>query len=280
MSDQPQFEDSNQRQNPTNGQIITGEPARIPEQPVRVEMPQNKPLVVNTILGITIFVFVLQLSGEYLLNAGLWLGCPYFATNDLPACYGLKVNEFITVYGEWWRLFTPMLLHASLLHIGFNMYALSILGTSLERFYGHWQFLALYIVSGFAGIVASFALTDAPSLGASTAVFGLIGAQGVFAYRNQAVFGALAKRALRDIFMMALLNLMIGFSVPGIDNWGHLGGLLGGVAVAWFGGPIFKIEGLRPNLYMENLRTEGDLAWAGLSVFTLFVAISMAVSLM
>ncbi|MEK6256501.1 MAG: rhomboid family intramembrane serine protease, partial [Chloroflexota bacterium] len=229
--------------------------------------------------GITVFVFLLQLAGPIFLAAGLWEGCPYLwiheaYSNDIPVCYGMKVNFNISEMGEWWRLFTPMLLHGSLMHIAFNMYALRILGVSLEKFYGHWQFLLLYIVSGFAGNVASFVFTVSPSLGASTAIFGLIGAQGVFAYQNRAVFGKFAEKALRDIVMLALLNLAIGYSLAGIDNWGHVGGLIGGIVVAWYGGPMFKFEGVRPKLALVNQRDNSKIVFAGLAVMTLFAAIA------
>jgi len=254
------------------------------EQPVRVEMPEHRPVVTNAILAITIFAYLLQLSGDALRSAGFWENCMYALIhpaylNDLPACYGMKVNIYIAAFGEWWRLFTPMLLHGGLLHVGFNMYALYILGGSTERFYGHWQFLTLYIVSGFAGNVASFALTEAPSLGASTAVFGLIGAQGVFAYKNQKVFGPLARQALRNIIALALFNLLFGYSNPGIDNWGHIGGLVGGAAVAWFGGPQFELTGIRPNLSLQNQRGGVWIVLAGGGVFTLFAVIAGSIIL-
>jgi rhomboid protease GluP len=89
-----------------------------------------------------------------------------------------------------WRLFTPLLLHGSIAHIGFNMYALFIIGPGLERYYGHLRFLVLYLLAGFAGNVFSFLFTPALSVGASTAIFGLVAAQGVFLYRHRQLFGA------------------------------------------------------------------------------------------
>lgn len=252
------------------------------EQPVQIHMPEHPPTMTNTIMGITIAVFLLQISSIYLRRWGIWSHCPYLIIplpylNDLPACYGMKVNVYISAFGEWWRLLAPMLLHAGVIHIFFNMYALRILGTSLERFYGHWQLLLLYVVSGFVGTVASYGLTEAASLGASTAVFGLIGAQGVFAYQNREVFGPFARRVLRDIIMLAGINLFIGLSVPGIDNWGHIGGLVGGIAVAWFGGPKYKVEGLRPNYHLENTRSDAALVWAGVGITLIFSAVSFAI---
>jgi rhomboid protease GluP len=121
------------------------------------------------------------------------------------------------------------------------MYALFALGPQLERFYGHGRFLMLYLLGGFAGNVVSFLLSPEYSLGASTAIFGLIGAQGVFLYRHRKMFGGVAQRALTNIITVAVVNLIIGLS-PGIDNWGHVGGLLGGTLFAWFGGPLLEVE--------------------------------------
>jgi rhomboid protease GluP len=134
------------------------------------------------------------------------------------------------------------------------MYALHILGPQLERFFGHWEFFLLYMVSGFGGVVFSFILTENPSLGASTAIFGLLGAQGVFAYNNQRVFGLQARKALRSIVNIAVINFIIGLS-PGIDNWAHMGGLIGGLVITYYGGPVFTLTGSLPNLEATNEKT-------------------------
>jgi len=217
----------------------------------------NDPIVVYSIMGITIIVYLLQLFSQYALGY------------DLPALYGMKVNELI-LRGELWRLFTPMLLHGSIMHIGFNMYALFVLGPGLERYYGHGRFLVLYLVAGFAGNVMSFLFSLAPSLGASTAIFGLLGAQGVFLYLNRNIFGATARRALGNVVMIAVVNLLIGAASPMIDNWGHVGGLIGGALFAWFGGPVFTVEGLFPPYKLVDERGTSDALRAGLSVGALF----------
>lgn len=231
-------------------------------------MPQRKPRVTRILIGLTIAVYILQyLSAAGVLDLG---SCPFFSIADIPACYGMKVNQLIEA-GQWWRFITPFLLHASLLHIAFNMYALNALGPELERMFGHAAFLALYLVSGFAGVVMSFLLSSAPSLGASTAVFGLLGAHAVFAYRNQHVFGRRAREALRGIVQIALVNLLIGLS-PGIDNWGHLGGLLGGLLFSSIGAPVYKIHEELEELRLENT-TEPSQTWLGaLAVLLIFGA--------
>ncbi|MBW8011665.1 MAG: rhomboid family intramembrane serine protease [Chloroflexi bacterium] len=274
---EPQQEGGGDQPVPDAGQAEA--PEDIMSQPVFVSLPARAPRVTFSIIAITILVYLVQISGQYLLQQGLWGGCPYiFFYPDLPACYGMKINELI-VAGQYWRLFTPMLLHGNLLHIGFNMYALYILGPELERHFGHWQFLALYVVSGFTGVVASFIFTSAPSLGASTAVFGLLAAQGVFAFQNLKVFGRIARRALSSIVNLAVINLIIGLSV-GIDNWGHMGGLIGGGLITWFSGPVYRVEGVMPKFHLENTRQQGASVSAILGVFTLFSILATGMLLM
>ena len=184
------------------------------------------------------------------------------------AAYGAKVNEYILA-GEYWRFLTPVFLHGSILHIAFNMYALKALGPGLERHYGRIRFLILYLLSGFAGVVFSFLFSKDASLGSSTAIFGLLAAEGVFVYRNRRMFGETAKRALREIITIAGVNLLIGLS-PGIDNWGHVGGLLGGALFAWLAGPVLDVRGLLPNLEMVDRRDNGDVWRAALVVGVVF----------
>jgi len=211
-------------------------------------------------MGITIFIFILQTVSPYVFNS-----------RDLPALLGMKVNELILL-GQYWRLFTPMFLHGSILHILFNMYALYIFGPGLERHYGHWRFLLLYVISGYAGNVMSFIFSVNPSLGSSTAIFGLLGAEGVLLYRNRGVFGGNAQRALGNIILIAVINLFIGLS-PGIDNWGHIGGLMGGALFAWFGGPLLQVEGYYPPYHLVDQRGQRAALLAALGVGFLFTAL-------
>jgi rhomboid protease GluP len=228
-----------------------------PGQRVPINTPQTRPIVTYTLLAITILIFLLQNASMYLTGGA-----------DLVANLGLKVNELIGA-GQYWRLITPMFLHASLLHLGFNMYALLIFGPGLERFYGHFRFLVLYLLGGFAGNVISFMFSPANSLGSSTAIFGLLGAEGVFLYRNQGVFGGMARRALGNIVLIAAINLVIGLS-PGIDNWGHMGGLIGGTLFAWLGGPLLRIEGIYPNVSVVDGREIREVYLAALVEGILF----------
>ena len=231
----------------------------IPRQ-VSVRAPATTPAVTYTLMGITIIVFVLQMASESI--AGV----------DYPALLGMKINELI-FQGQLWRLITPVFLHGSFLHIAFNMYALFVFGPGLERQYGHGRFLALYFLGGFAGNVFSFLFSPAPSLGASTAIFGLLGAEGVFFYRNREVYGKIGQRALINIITVAAINLVIGLS-PGIDNWGHIGGLIGGTLFAWFAGPLLRVEGIYPALRLVDKRQTGKVILSGVGDFSLFAVLA------
>ena len=233
-----------------------------PPQSVNIPMPSAPPRVTYTLVGITIVVFLLQSASKFL-----------FSGADYPAYIGMKINDAILA-GQLWRLITPVLLHGSLMHIGFNMYALFAIGAGMESRMGHTRFLLLYLVSGFAGNVFSFFFTDANSLGASTAIFGLLAAEGVFLYLNKKLFGKRAQRALSNIVMVAAVNLFIGMS-PGIDNWGHIGGLLGGLVFAWMGGPRWEVEGLYPLLHIVDRRELRDALNAALVVLAIFAALAV-----
>jgi rhomboid protease GluP len=229
-------------------------PTESTQRQVQVQLPDRKPVLTYVIFGLTVLIYLIQVF------SGLLFG------TDLPSVYGLKVNELI-VQGEYWRLLTPMLLHGSLLHIGFNMYALYILGRRIERLFGPVRFLLVYIVAGFVGNVFSFFFTQSPSLGSSTAIFGLLGAEGVFIYQHRKIFGKQFNQQLWQIVQVAVVNILIGLS-PGIDNWGHIGGLIGGMVFTLLAGPLFKLEGSPPLLTLRDQRdhVRAYLVFAGIGV--------------
>lgn len=230
------------------------EPAEISYQ-VRFDLPAKKPWVTYVILGICVVFFGLQMLSEAFLGG------------DLPFTLLGKINEYIRA-GQVWRLFTPALLHGSIAHLGFNMYALYAIGPTLEQHYGHKRFLVLFVLGAFAGNVFSFAFSTRPALGASTALFGIIAAQGVFIYQNRFLFKD-ARSALINTIVIVIINLVLGLR-PGIDNWGHLGGLLGGLGFAWFAGPVWRPEGMPPVLVIKDQHEGQRVIWAALGVFVLF----------
>lgn len=191
----------------------------------------------------TLYLIIVNIAFYFLQNVS-----QIFFGNDLLLYFGAKINAFILA-GQLWRLITPVFLHGSLLHIGFNMYALYSIGPSLERRYGTRSFLLLYFFGGLFGNIFSFLFSANISLGSSTAIFGLIAAQAVYIYKNRLLLGSAANALLRNVLMMIAINLVLGLS-PGIDNWGHLGGLVGGFLFAWFAGPSY---GISENIFGENV---------------------------
>jgi rhomboid protease GluP len=213
-----------------------------PPQGVRAALPRSAPYVTYTIIGITVFFYVLQLVSEYIFG------------QDILIFYGARFNEAILA-GELWRFITPVLLHGSIPHIAFNMYALLSFGTGLERHFGHGRFLLLYLLGAFAGNVASFLFTGGSySVGASTAIFGLLGAEAVFLVQNRRIFAGQFRSAIGNIIFIAAINLFIIGSLPGIDNWGHIGGLVGGLMFTTFAGPLYELEGIYPDYYLVDRR--------------------------
>jgi membrane associated rhomboid family serine protease len=162
--------------------------------------------------------------------------------SDDPAtlvAYGAKTNALLR-RGEWFRLVTPIFIHAGPLHLVLNSYALWVVGPQVEKLYGSARFLLIYLLAGIGGVAGSYfgqgllgKSPDMPSVGASGAIFGLFGVLAVFGfkYRHElppAIRGALSAGVLPVI----VINLVIGFSVSFIDNAAHIGGLLTGVVLA------------------------------------------------
>jgi len=234
------------------------------DKPVSVALPQSAPYVTYTIIGVTVVFYILQVVSVAIF------GYPTtFSNIGWLELYGARINDFILA-GELWRLLTPALLHGSLTHIFFNMYALLSFGTSLEQFFGRWRFFTLYVLGAFAGNVASFLFSDGYSVGASTAVFGLIGAQGVFLYQNRKLLAGRFRSAISNILFIVAINLFLGFSSAGIDNAGHIGGLVGGLMFAWFASPLWKIEGIQPFLQVVDKRPSREVITGAALVLIVF----------
>lgn len=135
--------------------------------------------------------------------------------------------------GDWWRLVTAAFLHQGWLHLAINMYALWVLGSFCEVLFGRARFILIYLGAALGGSLASHYLTAGNSVGASGAVFGLLGAALVFGFRHKARMPALMGKKLRgSLLFWLVVNLALGALIPVIDNWGHLGGLVAGTALA------------------------------------------------
>ncbi|MBL8099319.1 MAG: rhomboid family intramembrane serine protease [Anaerolineales bacterium] len=238
------------------------EPAPEPQQ-VRVRMPDLPTIITYGLIGVTVFFYIMQM-----LSIAVWGYAIY--QMDWLEYFGARINSAIRA-GDYWRFITPVFLHGSLMHIFFNMYALFSIGGLLERHLGYARFIALYFLSAFSGNVFSFLFTgdSGYSIGASTAVFGLIGAQLVFFYQNRQLFGSYARQAISNIVFIIGINLFIGLA-PNIDNWGHVGGLLGGAMFAWFASPLWAVSGIAPDLKLADQRETREILTGTFIVILVF----------
>ena len=136
--------------------------------------------------------------------------------------------DYLKATNEWYRLFTVALVHAGLMHLGFNMYALMVLGNPLEAAFGKNKMLIIFFFSLLTGSLTSayFASASSYSVGASGAIFGLFGAL--------AIVGKRIGADTRSIYVIIGINFAIGFLLGGIDWKAHLGGLIGGLISAQF----------------------------------------------
>jgi membrane associated rhomboid family serine protease len=198
-------------------------------------------------LVINFFVFLLMWQ-----SSGMRWGALLAFPQPVMVAYGAKLNSLISRQHEWWRLVTPMFIHVNLPHLLINMYSLWMVGPYVEKLYGSAKFVFFWIMTGIAGVVASyltvvnpgtavgpiarfiFKSSDIPSAGASGALFGMVGVLFVFGIKFRHELPEGFKRAFgTGLLPVIMLNLFIGFLGSGIiDNAAHLGGLLSGAALA------------------------------------------------
>jgi membrane associated rhomboid family serine protease len=205
------------------------------------------------------------------LNVVAYLAEIASGSGGLSGTGGAIINDFglrgISVAdGEWYRLLTGGFLHAGLFHIGFNMFALFILGRLLEPAIGTPRFVALYFASLFAGSFGALLLSDplVTTVGASGAIFGLFGAAFVIAR------GRGLDTIASELGFLLLINLALTFGISGISIGGHLGGLAGGLLCA-----LAIVGGERGAFGARRLPLE-LLAMAAIGVFSIAAAIAVA----
>jgi len=178
------------------------------------------PFVTFSLIGINVSVYLLQLL----------LGAPLNGNSGWIYEHGVLVSSAVdssgqlvgVAEGEWWRLVTAAFLHYGLLHLGMNMLVLWIIGPPLEEYFGHGRYALVYLVSGLAGSAGALIWSpNAATVGASGAIWGIMGAALLLERRRIYVFGGQAMG-------LVLFNLVITFLIPGISIGGHVGGLIGG----------------------------------------------------
>ena len=191
----------------------------------------KKPVITYIIIALNIIVFLLT----YIFGKGST------DANTLVDFGGLYKAAVVGKYGvyELYRLVTSIFLHNGIFHLLFNMYALYILGPQLESFFGKFKFTLIYLISGIAGNLLSllFISNNTVSVGASGAIFGLMGALLYFGYHYRVYLGSVIRS---QIIPIIILNLILGLLISGVNNFAHIGGLVGGVLTAMMVGIKYK----------------------------------------
>jgi rhomboid protease GluP len=232
-----------------------------------VPVPLYQPVVTYALLiGIGIaFAFELLLGGSTSTRALVTMGA--------------QVNGLVDA-GQYWRLVTAMFLHIGIAHLAFNAYALYSLGLDLERYYGPLRFALIYFLSGLAGGVLYFIVgpLQTVSAGASGAIFGIIGAELAFILSNRRLFGSFGRQRLANVGVLLLINLFLGFSIPGINNVAHIGGFLGGFALGFALTPRYGVTWdnamVVPGPRLEN-RSSPALAAGGVVAAFVILALGL-----
>nr|WP_281352301.1 rhomboid family intramembrane serine protease [Phytoactinopolyspora alkaliphila] len=205
---------------------------RQPRTALGGEIRENGDLITKSLIGINVVVWLLTLvvrqgdvSDFIRAIGGNWQEIP--ARFALVLGYAPDPLPIGIAEGEWYRLLTAAFVHMEFWHIGLNMFALWILGSALEPVLGRWRFITLYILSALGGSAVSLlgASPYSMSLGASGAVFGLMGALFIVMRR--------IGRDVSAVLVIVGINAVIGFVVPGIDWRAHLGGLVVGAMLAF-----------------------------------------------
>ncbi len=223
-------------------------PAGEPRQRVNLRIPSVSPTATYVLIAINVVVFLIRAFSPQL--------------DDQIFLWGANHAPDIFLKGEYYRLFSAMFLHAGIfnaagkyalqnsLHIISNMYVLYAVGVSMERLFGHNRFLIVYLLGGLLGSVASalFGGENVYSVGASGAVFAILAAEFVYLWHHRQLMGAAGRARRQTLVVFAVLTFIGGFisQLPGsdvlIDNWGHAGGLIGGLLLSWRISPILNLR--------------------------------------
>ncbi|MCR5482894.1 MAG: rhomboid family intramembrane serine protease [Bacilli bacterium] len=169
------------------------------------------------LIAINLVIYLLTLSGTLKMGS-------------------FSVNKDAILAGQYYRLITGAFFHVDVIHLACNMYSLYIIGTQIETLLGKTKYLIIYFLSALTASLLSAVLSVGSSVGASGAIFGLLGALLYFGYHYRLYLG---NSIISNIIPIIIINLFIGFSIPNVDNFAHIGGLLGGV----FSSMMVGIEG-------------------------------------
>lgn len=268
----PEFDTENPSADALRAETASPEPQRtFPQQTYSRRAKRPVPFATLTIIVLCVLVFILQTIAGGSRNPNVLL--------DFGASYGPYFKQ-----GEYWRAVMPMFLHIGLWHLAVNMYVLYLLGPILEQMYGYGRYALIYVGAGIGGSLLSMFHGHSVAAGASGAIMGVVGAVLVAGYLHRDSLPYLLARVFRrgtlsiTLLIFVVIQLVSGFLVSNIDNWGHLGGLAAGAAMAFLIPPprlaeaagAFHLEAWAHG--SENERSSQAAVWVPVAV----VAVAMA----
>ena len=225
-----------------NGDMDNQNQPQPTQQPQVIRLERTTPVLTYGLLALLAMIFFYATTLDNSVPVARFQDGTLITERELFLLDWAKINELV-FQGEYYRLFTSMFIHLEAMHFFFNAYALYLFGREVESLYGHVRFAIIYVLGGLAGSVASLLFTDGLSIGASGAIFAIFAASGVYFYHHQRLFGSGARQRLVQMGVLALINIILGVTIPRIDNAAHLGGMLGGFILAWFMAPEHEIQG-------------------------------------
>lgn len=183
------------------------------------------------ILNLAIYLLMVKVAGGGYVNN-------FIHMDDIGTliAFGAKTNQLLQDR-EWFRFVTPIFIHGGLLHLASNSYAIWMIGPLVEKLYGGARFFFIYMAAGIGGVFGSYVgglsrSPNIPGVGASGAIFGLFGLLLIFSYRYRRDLSPGLRQSIKSgIVPVIVVNLVIGFSIPSIDNAAHIGGLVSGMAL-------------------------------------------------
>lgn len=194
---------------------------------------------------------------------------------DVLIAYGAKFNDAI-LEGQYWRFVTPIFLHANILHISLNMLNFAILGIFIERIFGHLRFLLIYLVTGVISVIASFYFAPQEvSVGASGAIFGLVGAYSIFVLVHRRAFRRGGIPALTWLIVIIGINLGLGLIIPNVDNYAHVGGFVSGCILGWCFTPFYVLKAGKGKAVLTDIHSLSH-RWP-LALLTIAVTLLIAI---
>lgn len=246
--------------------------AEPPPEPGWVRVPTHPPRATFALLAVLVGVYLLQ------------LGVTVYTGEDWVLAWAMReVNSLSR--GEFWRLFTSTFVHGAWFHILINGYTIYILGREVEQIFGPLRLGLIFILSGFTSAVLGSLISPLPSIGAGGAISGLIGAEMSFLFRHRGLLGVRSRRALESLLVFASLMVIASLFIR-LDVWELMGGLLGGMVLAWLLGPAWAVIAQRPTsgarqpqLKVEDLQPFTRNRWLEIVAFILVLSALLSLGL-